>query len=118
MSRLDSLLPRERNGSAPVFAEAWHADALAIASVLTKRGVFSAADWSAALGTAVRASKARGDPDDEEHYYEAVLAALENLIDRSLPGVGSAIAPRVEQWRRAYFNTPHGQPVELQAGTG
>jgi nitrile hydratase accessory protein len=118
LSRRDSLLPRERDGNAPVFAEAWHADALAIASVLTKRGVFSAADWSTALGTAVRSSEARGEPDDEEHYYEAVLAALERLIDRSLPDVGSAIAPRVEQWRRAYLNTPHGQPVELQAGTG
>jgi nitrile hydratase accessory protein len=114
----DALLPRERDDTAPVFAEAWHANALAIASVLTKRGVFPAADWSTALGNAVRASDARGDPDNEEHYYEAVLAALETLIERSLPGVGLEIAPRVEQWRRAYLNTPHCQPVELQAGTG
>ena len=114
----DSLLPRERRGKAPVFAEAWYAYALAISSVLTKTGVFSAAEWSAALGTAVRTSEARGEPDNEEHYYKAVLAALESLIDRSLPDVGSAIAPRVEQWRRAYLKTPHGQPVELQAETG
>ena len=116
MNRPDALLPRERRGGGPIFAEAWHADALAIAIVLTRRGVFSAAEWSAALGAAVRASEARGEPDDEEHYYEAVLSALESLIDRALPEVGSAIAPRAEQWRRAYLRTPHGQPVELQAG--
>jgi nitrile hydratase accessory protein len=116
LSRPDALLPRERRGDGPIFAEAWHADALAIAIVLTRRGVFSAAEWSAALGAAIRASQARGEPDDEEHYYEAVLTALESLIDRALPEVGSAIAPRVEQWRRAYLRTPHGQPVELQAG--
>lgn len=116
MNRRDTLLPRESDGNAPLFAEAWHADALALASVLTKIGVFSAAEWSVALGAAVRLSEARGEPDDEQHYYEAVLAALESLIVRSLPDVGSAIGPRVEQWRRAYLNTPHGQPVELQAG--
>ena len=116
MSRRDLLLPRESDGNSPVFVAAWHANALAIANVLTSRGVFSAADWSAALGAAVRASEARGDPDDEEHYYEAVMAALESLIKRSLPDVGAAIAPRAEQWRRAYLNTPHGQPVELRAG--
>src|SRR5690349_14239233 len=69
LSRPDVLLPRERRGDGPIFAEAWHADALAIAIVLTRRGVFSAAEWSAALAAAIRASQARGEPDDEEHYY-------------------------------------------------
>jgi nitrile hydratase accessory protein len=117
LSQRDTLGPRESGGGAPVFAEPWHADALAIANVLTNTGVFSAAEWSAALGIAVHASQARGEPDDEAHYYEAVLVALESLINRSLPDIGTAITPRVEQWRRAYLNTPHGQPVELRAGT-
>jgi len=26
------------------------------------------------------------------------------------------LAERVEAWRRAYLNAPHGRPVELSAG--
>lgn len=116
MTRHDALHPREPEAGAPIFAEAWQAQALAIAYVLTNEGLFSARAWPAVLGAALRASEERGEPDDEEHYYEAVLAALESLVGRQLPEIGTALVPRHEQWRRAYLNTPHGQPVELKAG--
>ena len=118
MSPPDALLPRHRDDQSPVFAEPWQAEVLAIASELSKRGVFSAAEWSVALGASLRASAERGEPDDEEHYYEAALDALEGLLSARAPTVGSGLPARIEQWRRAYLNTPHGRPVELAAGAG
>jgi hypothetical protein len=51
-----------------------------------------------------------------ETYYNAVLSALETLLQRSgIVGAHEA-ATRKAQWERAYLNTPHGQPVELRAG--
>jgi nitrile hydratase accessory protein len=116
LSRPEALTPRATGEGEPVFSEAWHAQALAIAAELTRAGAFTAAEWSDALGAERRASAARGEPDDDEHYYEAVLAALEGLIGRRSPSVGAALDGRTEQWRRAYLNTPHGKPVELSAG--
>ena len=48
-------------------------------------------------------------------YYEAALAALEELAADAGIGAGTLDA-RVEAWRAAYLATPHGEPVELGAG--
>ena len=57
------------------------------------------------------ASPHRGEPDTEETYYQAVLAALERLVGEKSPETGGSLVDRVEAWRRAYLYTPHGQPV-------
>ena len=59
-----------------------------------------------------------GEPDSEESYYRAALAALERLVGDKSPETGGSLSDRVEAWRRAYLNTPHGQPVTLAAATG
>jgi nitrile hydratase accessory protein len=111
-----ALLPREPEPGAPVFAEPWHAQVLAIADTLTRNGLFPAADWAAALGAAIGEAATRGEPDNDETYYRAALAALEALLRRAVPDTAAALEPRVEAWRRAYQRTPHGRPVELAAG--
>lgn len=106
----DPLAPLARRDDDPVFEEAWQAQALGMADTLVQAGAFSAADWAAALGEAVRAEE-----DTTTGYYRAVLRALESLLD----GAGTIPAPELETrrdaWARAYESTPHGQPVELKA---
>lgn len=112
-----SLTPPARRSGEPTFDEPWQAEALALAFALCERGLFSAGMWSEALGAELRRAEASGAPDDHETYYKAVLAALERLVEQAGSISGPALAHRVEQWRRAYLQTPHGQPVELAAGS-
>jgi len=111
-----AIRPREGNPDAPVFAEPWHAQVLAVAHGLSASGLFSASDWATALGAALRDGEARGEPDTDETYYAAALTALERLVAERSPATGVALAGRIEAWRRAYLATPHGKPVELAAG--
>jgi nitrile hydratase accessory protein len=110
--------PLARRDAEPTFAEPWQAEVLALAFALSERGVFSAAKWSKTLGEELRRAEAQGAADDHETYYAAALAALERLV--ALAGNVSAevVSARTEAWRRAYLETPHGQPVELAAGSG
>jgi nitrile hydratase accessory protein len=112
------ILPREPAPGAPVFAEPWHAEVLAIAYALTRSGLFTAGDWAEALGAEIRRRCEAGEPDSEASYYRAALAALERLVGAGSPETGGSLDERVEAWRRAYLNTPHGQPVTLAAGAG
>ncbi len=113
------LAPIGRRGSAPggpVFDEPWHAEVLAVANVLIRGGLFSSGGWAAALGEALRAAEARHDPDTQDTYHRAALAALEGLVAARSPETGRALAGRLEDRRRAYLDTPHGRPVLLSAG--
>ncbi len=103
----DALAPR---GAA--FAEPWHAQTLATAFALIRAGHLTASGWAEALGQALRAAEAAGQPDTEETYYLAALDALEQVTPLS----AEALHKRKAQWAAAYHATPHGQPVKLGAG--
>ena len=98
----------------PAFGEPWHAETLAIADLLVKRGVVSAARWAQTLGAEIAAVKAA--PDDRETYFRAVLAALERVLAENGAVTRAELEEREHQWERAYMRTPHGKPVELAAG--
>ena len=117
MSEADSqaLGPLARRDDEPVFDEPWQAQALALAFNLMDRGVFSNTEWSDALGAELKSAEARGDRDDAQTYYRSVLAALEGLLASDGRVSTSHVGIRTEAWRRAYLNTPHGQPVDLTA---
>jgi nitrile hydratase accessory protein len=112
---LDGLpdLPRDQAG--PVFNEPWEAQAFALAVRLSEAGYFSWSEWSALLGTEIKAAQAKGDPDLGKTYYRHWLNALERMC------ITKGLVQRVDmrqrkgEWRQAYLNTPHGQAVELQA---
>jgi nitrile hydratase accessory protein len=112
---LDSL-PRLPNlgEEGPVFAEPWQASAFALAVSLSREGYFTWSEWAQALGDELKASAARGEPEDGSRYYDCWLAALERLIiSRRLSDAASMAACR-EAWADAYRHTPHGQPVQLE----
>lgn len=108
--------PFIRDEAEPVFDEPWQAQVLGLASVLVERGIIPSALWSQTLGRELRHAEAAGKPDDHHTYYDSVLAAVEKL-GATLGGMThDALDTRTEEWRRAYINTPHGQPVELKSG--
>jgi nitrile hydratase accessory protein len=113
-----ALRPRETDAGGPVFALPWHAEALGIANALITGGMYSATEWAETLGAEIRRLNAAGAPDTEATYYRAVLAALERLVAEKSPETGGSLHERVEAWRRAYINTPHGRPVLLSAADG
>jgi len=98
----------------PVFAEAWQAQALAIADTLVQNGMFSASAWSDALGEALRLAETSGASDDQETYYRCVLRALEGLVASHSEIDRQSMAGMCADWEQAYLDTPHGQPVHLK----
>ena len=108
-----SLKPLVSVDGEPAFAEAWQAQALAIADTLVSTGMFSAGAWSDALGEALRQAEISGATDDQDTYYSCVLSALEELVARNSVVDQSAMAVKRKDWEEAYLSTPHGQPVKL-----
>ena len=111
--------PHRRSGrnddQAAVFREPWEAEAFALAVTLRERGVFTAAEWAAALGDEIKKAQGRGDPDTGETYYRHWLAALERIVaEKGLTDVKSLARTRLA-WERACARTPHGTPIELRA---
>ena len=101
---------------ARTFAEPWQAQAFALVLKLYEEGVFDWSEWSGALSEEIRSAGTRGEADRGDTYYQHWLAALEALLLRKAILERSTVDSRIEQWRRAYINTPHGQPIELAAG--
>lgn len=115
---LDDLPGIPRDAEGPVFREPWEAQAFALAVKLHEGGAYTWAEWAAALSDEITAAQKSGDPDLGDTYYRHWMAALERLAsEKGLAGTPD-IDTRAEQWRRAYLATPHGQPVDLEAGEG
>jgi len=111
----DALKPLASVDGEAAFDEPWQAEALAIADTLVQNGMFSAGTWSAALGEALRNAEAGGASDDQQTYYQCVVAALEGLIAQYSEIDRPAMSAKRDDWEQAYLATPHGQPVKLAA---
>lgn len=109
----DPLKPRDA-----VFDEAWHAQTLALADTMVQAGHFSADDWATALGSALKTAEVQGKPDKPETYYHCAIATLEKLVAEHADIERSTLSERKSAWERAYRATPHGQPVNLNPGSG
>ena len=104
-------IPRDEEG--PVFREPWEAQAFAMTLALRERGLFTAAEWSAALDEEIRRAQAAGDPDTGETYYRHWMAALERLIAEKGVTSHETLHRYRDAWDHAADRTPHGQPIEL-----
>jgi nitrile hydratase accessory protein len=105
-------IPRDNDG--PVFPTPWAGRAFALAVALNERGVFTWSEWSEILGAKV-ADTTRGRADVVEAYWEAWLAALEDILGRKQVAAHADLLDLKEAWREAAERTPHGQPIELFA---
>ena len=105
-------IPRDSDG--PVFNAPWEAQAFAMTVTLHERGVFTWAEWAAALSAQIKRAQADGDPDTGETYYEHWLATLENLIAEKGVTTRSDLDRYRDAWEHAADRTPHGQAIELK----
>ena len=104
-----------RDGDGAVFAEPWEAQAFALTLKLHEAGHFTWREWATTLGAEIEAARSRGDPDRGDTYYQHWLAALERLATEKGLVRGGELGTRKAAWTRAFRNTPHGQPVLLEA---
>jgi nitrile hydratase accessory protein len=109
---LAQLLGLPRNHDGPAFAEPWQASAFALAVSLSRQGHFSWKEWAGALAEELKASAARGEPDDGSHYYHCWLSTLERLVVARRLSETAALLTCKDAWADAYRRTPHGKPVE------
>ncbi len=115
MSDGDALKPLAGVDGDPVFDEAWQAQALAIADTLVQNGLFSAPEWSAALGATLAAAEAEGRADNQDTYYHCVLETIESLVAARSDIDAAAMLGKRRDWEQAYLSTPHGEPVSLHS---
>ena len=106
-------IPRDREG--PVFNAPWEAQAFALALALHRRGLFSWAEWTAALAAEIRRAQAAGDADTGESYYRHWLAALERILVEKGASDLATLARYRAAWENAAQRTPHGSPIALMA---
>ena len=106
-------IPHDDGG--PVFNEPWEASAFALAVRLSQEGRFTWGEWAECLSQEIAEAQRRGDPDLGDTYYRHWVNALERLCAEKDLVDRDAVDRRKEEWRQAYLNTPHGQPIELTA---
>ena len=105
------LLPRDVEG--PVFKAPWEAHAFAMTLKLHERGVFTWAEWAAALSHAIAVAQAAGDADLGDTYYRHWLAALEAMVSSKQVSSADELKLYQADWDHAADRTPHGQPIVL-----
>jgi nitrile hydratase accessory protein len=114
LASLSGIESIPRDSDEPVFPTPWAARAFALAVAMNERGIFTWGEWSETLGPRV-AIATRGRAGDAEAYWEAWLAALEDLLGRKQVAARGDLLDLKEAWREAAERTPHGQPIELSA---
>ena len=97
----------------PPFSEPWMAQAFACAVHLSRQGLFTWNEWVDVFSAEIKAHPQRPDEDANVAYYRQWLGALEAIVGLKGGASRTEINERQEAWRKAYLNTPHGQPVEL-----
>jgi len=107
-------LPLSNEG--PVFREPWEAQAFALVLKLHEDGHFTWSEWAESLSAAISSAQLAGDSDDGSTYYSHWLSALETLVTTKKLSTTAELTTRKDEWDRAVRNTPHGQPIELEAG--
>ena len=101
---------------APVFHAPWESQAFALVLELHRLGLISWEEWAEKLSGAIAEANPGANVDRGQHYYRYWLNALEDLtIVKGLVSPAE-LQRRKQEWHSAYLRTPHGQPVELQAG--
>ena len=62
---------------------------------------------------AIKAAPAQPGESVNDAYYRQWATAMESMITALNLTASDDIARRTQEWRQAYINTPHGQPILL-----
>ena len=99
------------------FHEPWQAQAFALAVSLIEADKIQWNEWAETLGDEIARATEHGIAGDGSGYYELWLQALERLVtNKGLVETGE-LSDLESAWRKAYHDTPHGQPVSLDMTT-
>jgi nitrile hydratase accessory protein len=80
-----------------------------------RQGRFEWDEWVQVLSGEIAAGPQQPGEDPDAAYHRQFLAAIERIVAAlGIANPGDQLR-RKEEWRGAYFNTPHGHPVELAA---
>lgn len=104
-------LPRDEDG--PVFDRPWQAQAFALTVELHKSGLFTWPEWVEVFSTEIKASPVLPDESVNDAYYRQWMCALEKMVASHKLVEVTDLHVRTQEWRQAYLNTPHGQPILL-----
>lgn len=100
----------------PAFSEPWQAEAFALTMQLSRMGHFTWADWVSAFSAEIEASPQTADEDINTAYYRQWAQALEKIVAARGLMSNDEVADYQEHWRRSYFHTEHGKPIEFRKG--
>ena len=95
------------------FNSPWEAQVFALAVRLQETGILTKDTWTRALASEIQQAGQRNDPDLGDTYYHHWTRALEQVLINSSLVDDHEIEVRIEAWREAYANTPHGHAVLL-----
>ncbi|MDQ1214315.1 nitrile hydratase accessory protein [Pantoea anthophila] len=104
-------LPCDEEG--PVFDKPWQAKAFSLIVHLHRAGLFRWAEWVQIFSKEIKAAPAQPGESVNDAYYRQWTAAMENMMTALNLAVPDDISRRTQEWRQAYLNTPHGQPIVL-----
>ena len=98
------------------FNSPWEAQVFALAVRLQETGILTKDTWTRALADEIQQASQRNEPDLGDTYYHHWTRALEQVLINSSLVDDHEIEGRIEAWREAYANTPHGHAVLLPLG--
>ncbi|MBL1268418.1 MAG: nitrile hydratase accessory protein [Halomonas sp.] len=113
LPKIDLVDNRLLNKDGPAFDKPWQAQVFSLVVHLNQEGVFPWNVWAEVFSEEIKAAPARSDESINDAYYRQWLVAVERLVTQLGLVVASDIPQRTDEWRQAYLNTPHGQPVNL-----
>lgn len=99
------------DNQASSFDHPWQAEAFGLIVQLHKNGRFEWTDWVRVFSAEIKAHPQRPDETANDAYYRQWLAALETITSALISP--NEVTQRIQEWRQAYLNTPHGEPVSL-----
>ena len=105
--------PSLQLSEAPAFDKPWQAEAFFLVVNLHQAGLFPWRDWVQIFSEEIKAAPARPGESINDAYYRQWVPAMEKLVASLGLAADNDITRRAREWRQAYLNTPHGQPVSL-----
>ena len=96
------------------FNEPWHAQIFALTVHLNEQGHFDWKDWSKVFSDALSSKDPKDLIINDDDYYSIWLGTLEKFLGETVKIRSDEITQYFQDWRAAYLNTPHGQPVKLE----
>ena len=107
-------------GDNPHFFAPWQAKAFALTVHLHDQGRFTWEEWvetfAPRIGGAAPLPDAATAEEHAEDYYLSWLAALEDILTAKGFAEAEVIRDMAATWQRAALNTPHGTPIQYEAG--